>query len=199
MKTRLLTAMLVTLGAATFTTVLAHAQTTSNGPYYATPSWDQKLQCDTSSTCPRFIVLSNWNNEAVLDRETGLVWEQSPAANPLNVSQCSAAADRCHNLATGNRIGWRLPTLQELSSLPQATTIVQPVGPPSLLVSLPSGHPFTVQANVLFWSATTVFDNPADAWTLSLPVGLGPLPFPKTTGSQGIWCVRSGAPGSDPQ
>jgi hypothetical protein len=25
----------------------ADAQTTANGPYYATPSWDQKLQCDT--------------------------------------------------------------------------------------------------------------------------------------------------------
>ncbi len=40
------------------------AQTTANGPYYATPSWDQKLQCDTPATCPRFVVLSNWNNEA---------------------------------------------------------------------------------------------------------------------------------------
>ena len=56
----------------------AQAQTTANGPYYATPSWDQKLQCDTLTTCPRFIVLSNWNSEAVLDRETGLVWERSP-------------------------------------------------------------------------------------------------------------------------
>ena len=48
----------------------AHAVTTSNGPYYATPSWDQQLQCDTTATCPRFIVLSNWSSEAVLDRET---------------------------------------------------------------------------------------------------------------------------------
>lgn len=54
-------------------TVTARAQTTAVGPYYATPSWDQKVQCDTQATCPRFIVLSNWNSEAVLDRETGLV------------------------------------------------------------------------------------------------------------------------------
>ena len=35
------------------------AQTVSTGPYYAVPSWDQKLQCDGAATCPRFIVLSN--------------------------------------------------------------------------------------------------------------------------------------------
>ena len=52
----------------------ASAQTTANGPYYGMPSWDQKLQCDSVSTCPRFLVLANWNSEAVLDRETGLVW-----------------------------------------------------------------------------------------------------------------------------
>src|ERR1051325_11151454 len=54
------------------------AQTTSAGPYYATPSWDQKLACDSAATCPRFVVLANWNNDAVLDRETGLVWDRTP-------------------------------------------------------------------------------------------------------------------------
>src|SRR5258706_4372951 len=37
------------------------------GPYYATPSWDQTLAVST-----RFIVLSNMNGDAVLDRETGI-------------------------------------------------------------------------------------------------------------------------------
>jgi len=32
-----------------------------------------ELQCNTVSTCPRFVVLANWDSEAVLDRETGLV------------------------------------------------------------------------------------------------------------------------------
>src|SRR5437660_12527200 len=36
------------------------------GPYYAAPSWDQTLAAST-----RFIVLSNMNGDAVLDRETG--------------------------------------------------------------------------------------------------------------------------------
>jgi hypothetical protein len=49
------------------------AQTSMNGPYYANPSWDQQFPA-----AQRFIVLSNWNNEAVLDRETGLVWQRNP-------------------------------------------------------------------------------------------------------------------------
>src|SRR5215471_2507098 len=52
----------------------AAAQTTANGPYYATPSWDQQLPAAT-----RFVVLSNWGGAAVLDRETGFVWEHSPS------------------------------------------------------------------------------------------------------------------------
>ena len=62
------------IGTLALTNTLTHAQTTAPGPYYATPSWDQQLPAAT-----RFIVLSNWNSAAVLDRETGLVWERSPA------------------------------------------------------------------------------------------------------------------------
>ena len=52
---------------------------TSNGPYYAMPAWDQKLPAST-----RFVVLLDWNSEAVLDRNTGLVWEKSPATTVLD-------------------------------------------------------------------------------------------------------------------
>jgi hypothetical protein len=52
----------------------ALAQTTAPGPYYALPAWDQTL-----SSATRFIVLSNFGGVAVLDRETGLVWERSPS------------------------------------------------------------------------------------------------------------------------
>ena len=54
------------------------AKTTHNGPYYANPSWDQQIPAGQ-----RFIVLSNWNNAAVLDRETGLVWERSPTGSAV--------------------------------------------------------------------------------------------------------------------
>ncbi len=47
----------------------------ANGPYYATPSWDQSLPVTT-----RFVVLTNFASDAVLDRETGLVWEKAPSS-----------------------------------------------------------------------------------------------------------------------
>jgi hypothetical protein len=52
------------LGSLPFASEPVIAQSTQNGPYYANPSWDQQLPDAT-----RFIVLLNWNSEAVLDRE----------------------------------------------------------------------------------------------------------------------------------
>src|SRR5215813_9983343 len=101
------------------------AQTTAPGPYYATPSWDQTLPAST-----RFIVLSNMSNAAVLDRETGLVWEQSPSTHSFIWEE---AQRRCNGLTTGGRLGWQLPTLQELASLLDPT-----VAPPG--IRLPAGH-----------------------------------------------------------
>jgi hypothetical protein len=66
----------VMLGALAIGNAPAGAQNCSpyqtSGPYYATPSWDQKLGYQ------RFICLTDWNNQAVLDRETGLVWQRAP-------------------------------------------------------------------------------------------------------------------------
>ena len=76
---------LLVIGTLILTTPATQALADQAGPYYATPSWDQKIQCDAQATCPRFVVLSNWNSEAVLDRETGLVWEKSPTAVPTKL------------------------------------------------------------------------------------------------------------------
>jgi hypothetical protein len=66
------------LGTLALAAPAAEAQTTAVGPYYATPSWDQTMACTAPASCSRFVVLSNFNGEAVLDRETGLVWERTP-------------------------------------------------------------------------------------------------------------------------
>src|SRR5215831_11984712 len=102
----------------------SRAQTVSAGPYYAMPSWDQTIACTTSSNCQRFVVLSNFNNEAVLDRETGLVWERTPDVSTLY--NWGNAPHGCIGKPIGGRVGWRLPTVSEMGSLFQGALI--PVG-----------------------------------------------------------------------
>jgi hypothetical protein len=175
---------IIALGMVAFAAGPAAPQTISAGPYYATPSWDQTLACATLSTCPRFIVLSNMNNEAVLDRETGLVWQQNPATHGNTWQAAHHDLDfGCIVKTTGGRSGWRVPRLEELQSL---TT-----GP---LTDLPASHPFGPNATGTFWSATT------DAFSSSR----GRLWVIGTVGSNlaedkgnlhKTWCVRSPTPG----
>jgi len=158
----------------------ATAQTTSNGPYYATPSWDQKLQCDTKATCPRFVVLANWNGEAVLDRETGLVWQQNPQDFGLTwIEAQQSVANGCISVTTGGRSGWRLPTIEEFQSLSDGTE----------LTTLPAGHPFGANADGLFWTATTSLFTADDGVAWGTTNGGA---FSKTLPLK-FWCVRGTA------
>ena len=176
------TLAMVGLGLATFAITPAHAQTTAPGPYYATPSWDQKLPAAT-----RFIVLSNWNNEAVLDRETGLVWERSPDTTFRTWTQASS---HCNNRSVGGRKGWGLPGIRELASLVDPTVALP--GP-----TLPAGHPFSnVQfgptTDFQYWSGTLDhFDPRILVWTLNfgrIDVRFGA----QVTEGGYAWCVRGG-------
>jgi len=168
----------------------ANAQTTAPGPYYATPSWDQQLPAST-----RFIVLANWNSEAVLDRETGLVWEKAPSQTTMT---WFFANSRCNNLNTGGRQGWRLPKLPELLSLADRS---QPAP------QLPAGHPFsgiTFGVNAppggiplirAYWSATDGASTSAEAEMADFG-RIGEVSPQKTMGESGFffqpyaWCVR---------
>lgn len=51
---------LLVVSALALGTAPTQAQTTVNGFYYPTPSWDQTLDCTTTANCPRFLVLSNF-------------------------------------------------------------------------------------------------------------------------------------------
>lgn len=108
-------------------------------------SWDRRI--DNA----RFHVLQEFNNEAVLDRETGLVWERSPSMQPMAWSNTRLF---CAQKAVGGRGGWRLPAFFELASLVDPS--VQTAGVPRL----PSGHPFMNVQAADYWSDTTCADEP---------------------------------------
>ena len=174
----------------TFSVGKAEAQTTANGPYYAWPSWDQQLPAST-----RFIVLSNWKDTnfpsggaAVLDRETGLVWERLP--NLGSSITWNGALATCYDKKVGNRKGWRLPTLQELASLVDAdpTNTSSP--------RLPPGHPFiflvslSEEKNV--WSATTRADLTNFAYAVIINGGSITAREKAVSTINFVWCVRGG-------
>jgi len=154
----------------------AQAQTTANGPYYATPSWDQTLPAAT-----RFVVLSNFGGAAVLDRETGLVWERSLASS---VESWDSARFTCANKTVGGRKGWRLPSMPELASLIDPSVAFP--GP-----TIPSGHPFIGVLGFFYWSATTWATSPGHAWILNSNNGI--LQAGDKTDTSLVWCVRGGS------
>jgi uncharacterized protein DUF1566 len=175
----------------------ARAQTTAVGPYYAVPSWDQTIACSSTANCPRFVVLSNMSNQAVLDRETGLVWQRSPRTAYVSYEQ---AVQICPQERTGGRFGWRLPSLHELGSL-----LVAKVVPANTTGTfLPDGHPFIGVTADVFWTGTF---REGTSETLLFTMSLGVSNFPFDAGSPSVgpatprnnpftrmWCVRGGGP-----
>lgn len=153
----------------------------AQGPYYALPSWDQKLPAAT-----RFVVLLSMDSAAVLDRETGLVWERFPSSFKW---EWGFAIDHCRGLIVGNRRGWRLPAFPELSSLQVASQ--EP--------ALPVGHPFGEVQSDYYWSATTVHSLDSAARVVAFfNFGLSDTFGDKHLATAYAWCVRGGQ-GVDPQ
>ena len=139
----------------------------------AYPSWSKQI-----NTTNRLTVLNAFGGAAVLDNETGLVWEQSPSTNTFT---WLTAPYHCNNLTVGNRKGWRLPTIQELASL---------VDPSVPFLTLPTGHPFSnVQASY-YWSATADTNVSSFAWVMFF--SLGDVGFEFKDVASFVWCVRGG-------
>jgi hypothetical protein len=156
------------------------------------PPWGEPIQ-DPS----RFVVLASFNNEAVYDQETGLVWEQSPSTTRQTWADALVS---CNQKIAGNRKGWRLATLQELASLVDPSMAVQ--GDPTVLM-LPAGHPFSnIQSSsfVYYWSGTNSALFPGTAWVVlfaSFSFGDDVNTADKTSVFR-AWCVRGGQ-GVNPQ
>jgi len=135
------------------------------------PTWSQVLPVSE-----RFeIVLSG---QAVLDKETGLVWEQSPTGS----LEWDDAMDYCYDLELGGRKGWRLPSVEELASL---------VDPTQAEPALPPGHPFSNIVNWYYWSSTTRFDVPTSARCVAHHHN-GLVSIGYKTSFYYVWCMRGG-------
>jgi hypothetical protein len=117
--------------------------------------------------------------EAVLDRETGLVWEQSPDSTSRDWNH---AISHCYHREVANRKGWRLPTIEELASL---------VDNDNSNPSLPSGHPFSNVSNYYYWSSTTSLFDTTQAWQVGFESGSTMDGYMKEH-YYPAWCVRGG-------
>jgi hypothetical protein len=115
---------------------------------------------------------------AVLDKNTGLVWEQAPAAT---AGSWDDSTRNCLGKNVGGTLGWRLPSVPELASLID----------PSLPAPFVPASVFTGVQSTDYWSASSIADDPTTAWNVNFSSG-NASPRSKTTLNSGIWCVRGG-------
>jgi len=170
MRTSLMTLVIV-IALATF---VAPPEALAGKPAF--PSWSQRID-----TAKRFRLLPAFGNTAVLDNETGLVWEQMPDPDLHTWLQ---ANDLCNRLTKGGRLGWRLPSVQELA------TLVDPSGAGGVPF-LPVGHPFTGVSGVGHWTSTVRAENGGEAWAVAFE-GTGVANSGSMAFNRHVWCVRGG-------
>lgn len=139
----------------------------------ASPPWSQILPA-----AARFALVME-NGAAVLDKETGLVWQKDTDSTTRNWSDATSI---CYNLSLGGRKGWRLPSVEELSSLVDPAQSIPP--------ALPVGHPFTNPYPSKYWSSTTDADNPYNAWYVNIYNGY--VYYHDKSNDNYVWCVRGG-------
>lgn len=140
------------------------------------PSWSKKID-----GAGRFKILKGFDDLAVLDKETGLVWEKIATT----AGTWRSALRLCALRNTGGRMGWRVPALEELLTL---------VDPNETTPALPDGAPFENVLTTSFWTAN---QEQADS-TLVVTVNLDVFSLgsdSKTGVSRKVLCVR-GAGGS---
>lgn len=133
--------------------------------------WDKNYPSDS-----RFEVLAAFSNQAVLDKNTGLVWEQAP---DTTTRSWASATVNCVNKTDGGTRGWRLPSVAELASLID----------PSLAAPFVPASVFTGVQSAGYWSASTNAVDPTAAWHVDFGNGIVSLVF-KTGFVRYAWCVR---------
>jgi hypothetical protein len=145
------------------------------------PVWSQKLRADDGEPdgCNSSRFKCVLDGQAVLDKETGLVWEKN--AGLYGAEDWVEAKFWCILSGAGGRDGWRLPTAFELNSLREYC--------PNDNIWLPCGHPF-INIQDDYWSATT---SPLDASRARyFGTSDGSIGSDSKTVAKHFWCVRGG-------
>ncbi|MEK9629040.1 MAG: DUF1566 domain-containing protein [Nitrospinota bacterium] len=147
-------------------------------------SWDKTF----SNAANRFIVISALNSEAVLDKESQVVWEKTPDNSS---GSWESAPNICVRKEVGGKAGWRLPSIQELASLIDSLQNNP---------AIQSGHPFQSVSSDPYWSGTKASISGAseNAWTLDFGTSgaatfltSGAITLEATSATNQTWCVRS--------
>lgn len=121
---------------------------------------------------------------AVLDLETGLVWQRDGGTLATTWTD---AISTCYSQWLGGKWGWRLPTFPELMTLASG-------GPPVVA----GGSPFTNvggggPGGSVYWTASVDENNAANAWAMSWGFAAGPFAKSGVIGATGkVLCVRAG-------
>ena len=131
-------------------------------------------------------------DDIVLDKETCLVWSRD--ANISGLMNWLDANTVCREMELAGRMGWRLPTVEELSSL---------IDPNQPNLALPVGHPFVkVQYGVginAYWTSTNSENPTAAAWLVNPWRGAGVhlVGLANKTSLGYVWPVRGGNGGNN--
>jgi hypothetical protein len=147
-------------------------------------AWKYQFASDDGTVCASSRFTCIWNDEAVFDRETGLVWQRTVQTSAVPYGNARLF---CGGGPVGGRLGWRLPATAELTSLIDPTASAAPY--------LPTDHPFqNVHPTDPYWTST----RPLDPAITSGPqrelvffdYGLGAAY--ETGDTARYWCVRGG-------
>jgi hypothetical protein len=159
----------------------ALALTASSAAAGSLQTWDKVFP----DGAKRFKVLASFNGEAVLDKETGLVWQRAPSSTSEFDWATSVAL--CIGTAIGGRRGFRLPSAWELLSLKD---------PAASNPALTPGHPFEgIVSDVRYWSSTAAAGDAEAALAAGFASGGQGVNTTAKTGTGLRWCVRG--PGGD--
>jgi len=118
-------------------------------------------------------------NDIVTDNITGLEWQDDSIGSPMN---WKSAIDNCEALSLGGHEDWRLPNINELTSL------VDGIEGYPMIDDVFENH--SCSGNCSYWSSTTFAKDSSNAWNVSFYSGN--QSYYRKNSNVNVRCVRAG-------